>query len=251
VANLEAQRRSLGYDGFDLDWETLEPSDLPALLGLASALRAAAAPTVITLTAPVGWMNVNYDDPTWTAPLASAFDQINVMSYGMDWIGGGWVSWHFAALFGEAPSHPSSVSSTMALYANRAGIPKAQLGIGIGFYGICYQGVTAPLQSTSGAAIVASDNEMSYGHIMASYYDPAAYHWDDAAKEGYLSFATRTGPAQCNLVSYEDAASIQAKGDWVRASGYGGTILWTVQQGALSPTGANPLLAAVKAAFLP
>lgn len=37
----------------------------------------------------------------------------------------------------------------------------------------------------------------------------------------------------------------------MRDNGFGGVILWTVQQGAVSPSGPNPPLAAVKAAFLP
>lgn len=53
-------------------------------------------------------------------------------------------------------------------------------------------------------------------------------------------------PAPPALSFYLDATSGPAM-----ARELGGVILWTVQQGATSPTGPNPPLAAVKAAFLP
>ena len=68
-----------------------------------------------------------------------------------DW-GGGWLSWHHSPLFGEAPSHPTSIASTVQAYLN-AGVPRAKLGIGVGLYGLFYNNpVTGPRQAaTSGS----------------------------------------------------------------------------------------------------
>lgn len=250
VANLVALQDRLGFDGFDLYWSPLAEPDLPDLLALAAALRAAAPG--VTLTVPLAWVDSSSGGAaSWHGPLADAFDQVNVMTYGMADGWPGWVSWHSAALAGEAATHPSSVSYAVSAYAAPGvGIPKARLGIGIGFFGSCWQGVTAPLQTPTGP-VVASDNQMSYRNVMADYHPAGAYHWDAGASMGYLSFAAQTGPQGCTFISYEDADSIAAKGRWVQASGFGGTILWTVAQGATSAAGPNPLLTAVKGAFLP
>jgi chitinase len=174
---------------------------------------------------------------------------VNIMSYGRADAWSGWQSWHSAALGGETQAYPSSVSSSADSYA-AAGIPKAKIGIGIGFYGSCWNSVTGPRQSTGSGKVVASDNVMTYAHLQSSYYSAGAYHWDDAAKVGYLSFPQATGPEACNFVSYEDDASIMAKGQWVRSHGYGGTIIWSVNQGYVAASGTNPPLDSVRRAFL-
>ena len=244
VANLVAARADLGFDGYDLDWEPVQDADKPALLALTQALRAADPAALITI--PVDWAD---SGDTFYSTLAPSVDQINIMSYGMAGLWGGWDSWHFSALAGEGPSHPSSVSSRATAFA-ATGIPRSKIGIGIGFYGQCWQGVTGPRQPLTGASIVAGDGTMSYAKIMTSYWTATAYQWDAAASQGSLSFAAQTGPAGCTWVSYEDPASIQAKGAWVRANGFGGTIIWTVNQGYVAGSATNPPLDAVKAAFL-
>ena len=57
--------------------------------------------------------------------------------------------------------------------------------------------------------------------------------------------------APAGYLSYEDPRSIAAKGAWVRSTGVGGTILWTINYGYLPSSRTNPLLAAVKSSFLP
>ena len=76
---------------------------------------------------------------------------------------------------------------------------------------------------------------------------------DGTAKAGYLSFAAATGPAGCTLISYEDPASIAAKGAYVQSQGLGGAMIWTVNQGHL-PAPVNgtqdPLLKAIHTAII-
>lgn len=249
VAELVATMRRLGYDGVDLDWEPLEKADKPVILELVRALRAAAPAAVITM--PVSWLNANTDLPAdpWYGQVAASLDQLNIMSYGMAdaW---GWQSWHSSAVEGEGRLTPSSVAVSARGYA-AAGVPRAKIGLGIGFYGSCWVApVTGPRQATRGSRVVASDNEMSYARIVRDYLDPAALRWDEAARASYLSFPAPRGPKNCTFVSFEDERSIAAKGALARAQGYGGAMIWTVNQGYLAATGRNPPLEAVGAAFL-
>lgn len=48
----------------------------------------------------------------------------------------------------------------------------------------------------------------------------------------------------------EDEQSIAAKGKFVKETGVGGTILWTINYGWLPRTQTNPLMDAVKESFL-
>lgn len=245
VDNLVGTMQSLEYDGLDLDWEPISLADQPLLLALVQALRAKVPGALITM--PINFV-VGAADP-WYAQVAPYLDQMNIMSYGMADVWPGWQSWHSAALSGESSSYPSSVSSSANAFA-AVGVPKAKIGIGIGFYGSCWTGVTGPRQNIGAGRIVASDNVMTYAHINASYYSAGAYLWDDAAKAGYLSFPQAAGPEACNFVSYEDDASIAAKGQWVRSQGYGGTIIWTINEGYIAASSTNPPLDSVRRAFL-
>ena len=83
------------------------------------------------------------------------------------------------------------------------------------------------------------------------YYSDAAYRWDASAQASYLTFSSPVD-GDVRFISYESPQAIAAKGQYARDQGYGGTIVWTINQGCTNPsTGANPPLDAVKAAFLP
>ncbi len=257
VSKLVQAANDYGFDGFDLDWEPLNPADQADFLSLARDLRAA-MPRLI-LTVPVGWINANFassPDPFY-ASIAPLFDQINMMTYGMadsvDHGWSGWQSWHSSALSGQTGSTPSSVESS-ANYYLAGGVPGSRLGVGIGFYGTCWSGVTAPHQD--GGSTLASDNTISYENIMTKYYDAALRKYDGAAQAPYLSSAAAFGNMNphCTFLSYEDAQSVAAKGAYVLQNKLGGTIIWTIGEGHQSelPAGArDPLLEAVHAAFRP
>jgi chitinase len=247
VRNLVALMNSIGFDGVDVDWEPVATADQPTILQFLKDLRAAKPGLIITF--PVTWVNTNFGADAWYAQLAQQVDQLNLMSYDMAGNWGGWVSWHGAALAGEAGNHPSSVSGSVKAYVG-LGVPAAKIGIGVGAYGDCWRGVSTmyqPLDGTS-ANVVASDNTMSYANIMSQYYSASAYKWDAAASEGYLSFAAPTGPAGCTVISYDDPQSLAAKGAYVKSAGLGGAIMWTINQQFL-PSAAggqqNPLLQAI------
>lgn len=261
VRSLVKLMDELGYAGIDVDWE---PIDLPPvgndgemLLALLDELRAA-RPDII-LAVPVNWVNSNFgiseQEAAFMKQLVARVDQLNIMSYKMAGHWPTWETWHSSALSDEAPARPTSIISSVDAYLG-IGIPRGRLGIGIGFYGTCWQGVTEPRTVIDGRPDVreiASDNTMSFTNIMTDYYEPEAFRWDGRAQVPYLTFPSGAGPGHCNYISYEDAQSIAAKGRYVRQKGVGGAIIWTVNQGHLprAPAGQrDPLMQAVKSAFL-
>jgi len=250
VGQLIAKADEFGFDGLDLDWEPLEDGDRADFQALAQALRSA-RPGLI-LTVPIGWVNSNFVDPPdpWWGEIAPLFDRIDVMTYDMAGPWEGWQSWHNSALHGETGTTPSSVASSVAFYL-ASGVPAERLGVGIAFYGYCWQGVTGPHED--GGSIASGDGTMSYANIIENYYTPSVRVWDSTAFVPYLSSAAPLGDQSCNFVSYEDEQSIAEKGALVRTQHLGGTIIWTISQGHLAdrPAGQqDPLLDAVRAAFL-
>jgi chitinase len=230
VDTLIATVDALGFNGLDIDWEPIRPEDEAPLLALFRALRSARPKLLLTM--PVEWRSASYaaGSSPWLAEAATLIDRVNIMTYGMAGRWPGWLSWHSSALSGAAAQHPSSVESNVRAYLGD-GVPAAKLGIGIGFYGTCWRGVTGPRQPATSAAVVAADNTMSHARIMAAYHTGDAYRWDDEAAAPYLSFDAPTGPAGCTYVSYEDSRSIAEKAEFARAEGLGGAIIWTVAQG--------------------
>ncbi len=247
VANLVALLADYGYDGLDLDWEPVQSGDTEILTDLARRLRAAAPAALLTM--PVNPVNVNLpEDLSGYRPLAAVLDQLNLMSYGMAGAYEGWQSWHSSALMGETPTTPTSVDASVRAYL-AAGVPPAKLGVGAGFYGLCYTPpVGGPGEDLAGASIAAGDGTMSYARLLSDYGAATVHRWDAQAHVPYLSFPEATGSDGCGYVSYEDEQSLAEKGRYVRSKGLGGVIVWTVNQGYVgsAPQGQrNPLLRAL------
>lgn len=252
VANLLGIVNEYDYDGLDLDWEPVQAGDGALIQNLVRALRAA-LPVGTVLTMPVNYVNVNVpDDLSLYGQLAGDLDQLNIMSYFMAGTYPGWKSWHSSALEGQASATPTSIDSSVQAYLS-AGVPASKLGVGSGFFGLCYTPpVSAPGQELDGATIVADDGRMSYANIMATYHSAPVRKWDAVAHVPYLSFAGPTGPEGCGYVSYEDEQAVTDKGAYVRAHGLGGAIVWTINQGFIAsaqPGHRNPLLAALGTAI--
>ncbi|QSQ19979.1 chitinase [Pyxidicoccus parkwayensis] len=250
VQSLLSAMDNLGYDGLDIDWEPVEAADKPNLLALVQALRAARPGMLLTF--PIGWINTNFasDVDPWFAQLAKSLDQVNVMSYEMIGPWDGWQSWYTSALYGESGNRPTSVSSSLNGWV-AAGIPKAKLGMGIPFYGMAWRNITGPYQGfTNWSDYVGSDNSFTYKKIQ-QLSASGTYHWDAAASASYLTFNNGVEDGTVRWISYDSPQTIAAKGAYTRNNGFGGTIIWTINQGCTDPsTGANPLLDAVKSAFL-
>ncbi len=240
-----------GYDGLDIDWEPVEEADKPDLLALVQRLRQARPGMLLTF--PIGWVNNNFASDAslkWYPQLAQSLDQVNVMSYEMIGVWDGWDSWFTSALKGESGTHPTSVESSLKAWVN-AGIPKEKLGMGIPFYGLAWRHITGPRQPfTNWSDYVGGDNSFTYKKILA-LSKTGTLQWDAAAQANYVTFSTPVEDGTVRWITYDGPEAIQAKGQYAKANGYGGTIIWTINQGCTDPaTGANPLLTEVKKAFL-
>ncbi|RKH52944.1 chitinase [Corallococcus llansteffanensis] len=251
VTNLLKVMDDHGYDGLDIDWEPVEEADKPNLLALVQRLRQV-RPNML-LTFPIGWVNNNFSGDAelkWYPQLATYLDQVNIMSYEMIGVWDGWDSWFTSALTGESGTHPTSVESSLKAWVN-AGIPKAKLGMGIPFYGLAWRNITGPRQPfTNWSDYVGGDNSFTYKKIL-QLSKTGTLKWDTAAQANYVTFSTPVEDGTVRWITYDGPEAIQAKGQYAKANGYGGTIIWTINQGCTDPaTGANPLLTEVKKAFL-
>ncbi len=265
VATLLDALDTLGYDGLDLDWE--DSVNLADLVALAQALRAA-RPNIV-LSYPAGAINGNFQtvDPQM-ATLAQSLDRFNVQTYypSTAVAGSGWDSWFIAPISGVTGTTPIAIDDTLQRYMT-AGIPKAKLGMGIGFYAICYTGgITGPRQPTNGTTqqIVGGDNAYPLSAFFAAggTFDGAMAsekQRDATAKEPYLSLASAKNDAGCGAttryLSYEDEMSIMDKGAFSQANGYGGIIIWTLEEGWLPANASggrapDALMLALGTAFL-
>jgi chitinase len=114
--------------------------------------------------------------------------------------------------------------------------------------------------------VYGNDSALSYGNIVRYFEGKggAVSHWDDTAKTTWISWPDDFHPAwtdqfpgdqgpSTRFLTYEDPATVAAKGAWLRQSGYGGVIIWTINEGTQYPYGAdgyaNPLLDATRAAL--
>jgi chitinase len=250
VNNIVTLMQLYGYDGIDVDWEPLEKSDEAVVIDLATRIRAARSNAILTI--PVGIININLGaDLTNYAAIAAAYDQMNLMSYGMAGAWEGWKSWHSSPLYQQDSATPTSIDSSVKLYV-AAGVPKRKLGVGIGFYGLCYSPpVTGPDQALNGSTLVASDGAISYANILQNYYSAAARKWDSLARCPYLSFGAAKPPDGCGYISYDDEQSIAEKAAYIKANGLGGVIEWQINEGYIAGAAApNALLSAIAAELL-
>ncbi|MBI1753820.1 MAG: hypothetical protein HY014_18440 [Acidobacteria bacterium] len=269
VDNLKAIVDQYGFDGVDFDWENYNilnsGGDVIAYL---KAIKAAMPNGILTM--PVGWNNSNFNplQNSHYAEIGGLVDRINMMTYGMFWGGSGWLSWHMAPLDGAKGATPSSLVDSVKVLAS-SGISNSKIGIGFGFYGYAYQGgpdtslPSAPGQNTDQIDIIgvynSADNILSYSHLLQYCIKPDLTRWDDLPQSTYLSFPQATTLAipsssiRTRYLTYEDERSIAAKGNWARAQGLGGVIIWTISEGYLPwrTTGEkDPLMKVVKAALL-
>jgi chitinase len=250
VNNLIATMRDYGYGGLDLDWEPIDNGDQAHVTALVDALRSRLPHAVLTM--PVLWITKTFPTvPDFYGSIATKLDRVDIMSYGMAGPWDGWKSWHSSALTGAGTNTPSAVDLNMHSF-EQAGVPAAKLGVGIGFYGMCWTGVTGPRQNIAHAHEVADDNVMSWTNIRNRYLTTQNYRYDRAAQAPYLTYARPHGPQHCTFVSYEDQRSIAAKAHWAKSHGLGALIVWTINQGHLRSAAAghrDPLLAAARQNF--
>jgi GH18 family chitinase len=271
VKNLVDYMVARDYDGIDVDWEgiakdaTVEQAQLEKLiLDLRNEANAReryqASPVIITF--PGGNKNINTDTVTaHDLRVATMVDQYNIMSYGVGWFGQGWHSNTFSPLTGASAHRPVSIASTIQMFVD-AGVPREKMGLGLGFYGENYvPPFTGPDQDTDGDLGKWSVTDWKWSYALLhklGYLDRGIYAWDAATQTSYRVYPGGYTPAErpdtaSGYISYEEPATIAAKGAWALSSregeGAGGAVIWLVNYGTTDGVD-NPLLTAAAQAFL-
>lgn len=217
------------FDGIDIDWEwpvnggetsNARPDDKENFLLLMEGFRAAldtegaANGKYYELSgfAPAGGGNANAG---WTDPrLFAVVDFLNIQGYDFT---GGWapnVAGHQGNLWGGAENWGLGLDGVMAMYT-KAGADPAQLNVGMAAYGAGWKGVTngsKAWQPATGA--IGTNYYAKIRNIGKGYFDEAAgasWRWDAATGEWW---------------SLDDPKSINAKSEWIAATGFGGAMWW-------------------------
>lgn len=98
ITNLVNFTSTRGYDGIDVDWEPLDPSDANQytnfIIGLRGALNAINPRPVLTAA-----IAMPPTPPTLIASVQAQFDQINLMTYDLSGPYAGWVTWFNAPIY--------------------------------------------------------------------------------------------------------------------------------------------------------
>ncbi len=288
VANIVEAVSGGGYDGVDVNWESIEfPRDVANFRAFIRDLRTAldqrASGTRPLLTYPAGTSSsfTEYaNHAEMVAPVQDLFDQINLQTYVMAGPYPGWVTWHNSPLtaggcrFATTGAAPPSIDATVQAFV-AAGIPRGRIGIGLQLVGVDWSGgngtatgrVTRPCQAWdysrpkpdgSGQDIGAPSYAGGWTFLPAAEVmrrlTPAngyAARFDDAAGAAYLSKDEPDGAGD-HFVSYETAQSIRAKTEYLQAQGLGGVIVFEITQDYLAeqPAGdaQHPLMSAVRQA---
>ena len=210
----------------------MRAKDESRLLKLVRDLRAADPELIITI--PVNWVPssiLSVKDLSIYKEYAKYVDKMFVMSYSMAGPWPGWRSWHGGALTGDTLSTPGSVQTSLYAY-EKAGVPREQLGAGIGTYATCWEyPVRRPKQTVPSTFYSRDMHVMSMRTLMDEYYKKTYERWDSRAKVPYLSFKRKTGDMDCGYISYENENSIEDKVQYVNRNDYGGVMVWNIGTG--------------------
>ncbi|MBQ8537017.1 MAG: glycoside hydrolase family 18 protein, partial [Clostridia bacterium] len=98
------------------------------------------------------------------------------------------------------------------------GVPKEKLVLGAAAYGRCWRQVQGGGSGLGQRAGTSGNKTYTYAQLKDMMKDYEAY-WDEQAKAPYLFDGSQ-------FISYEDARSARAKGEYAKANGLMGVMLW-------------------------
>ena len=151
--------------------------------------------------------------------LNALVDQAVVMAY--DLMGFDRMTGHHAGLY---PDGMTTLSGAYAVNAYAAsGLAEAKILLGVPAYGRMWRQVSSTGDGLNARAATSGNKAVTQSAIRGYLADGYTRYWDEEAQAPYLFDGT-------NFISYDDAESIQAKGQWIRANGLLGAALWEGNQ---------------------
>lgn len=249
------------FDGLDIDWEYPRgPDDKASFVSLIRELRLAiegeakgskSSKLLLTAAVPASFeaIEAGYDVPE----ISKYLDLINVMTYDFH---GQWekVVGHNSPLYPLNSATGFQRRLTVDFSANewvRQGAPKEKLVIGMPVYGRTFT-LADPAQFDIGAPTTGGGDSGRYtGEAgFLSYYeicdflhkDNTTLVWDN---EQQVPFAYRDQ----QWVGFDDERSLKTKTKWLKSSGFGGIMVWSVDLDdfrGYCGTGKFPLLKSMK-----
>lgn len=235
--------RSHRVDGVDLDWEypgqgaggiKHRPQDKQNFTHLLAEVRRQldAASDADRRTGPTRYLltiasaDREYFDHTEMERLHVHLDWINVMAY--DFFNSLTpTTGHHAGLYPSERAAPTDRNADASIRQHlAAGIPPGKLVLGVAFYGRGFAGVQ-PQGNGVNQKYERYEGDHPFRELATGLIGRQGFerHWDERARAPYLwNAATRT------FITYDDARSIGAKADYVRAKGLGGMMFWELSQ---------------------
>lgn len=224
--------KNMGFDGVDIDWEPVAKESYEDIVNLCAEIKNQWSECILYF--PCQWPNSNYQKApefeSFLSKLHIYCEKINVMSYAMFSIGGGWNIHHSSATRKSNSAQPTSVEYCIETLV-ALGIPQTKIGIGIGAFGHAVKGASSPSQSWDGCTFVAGDPSMSYDLIKTKYLNKMSLKTDPVCYSDYLTSENLVGDTwPCNYISYETPRSVAAKSNFCRSKGVNSFIVWTLNQ---------------------
>lgn len=224
--------KKFGFKGVDIDWEPVAESSYFDITKLFEEIRKQWPQCYLTF--PCQWPNKNYQNETnfelFIKDIHKLCDKINVMSYAMVNVGGGWNAHHSSAIKKtNVTGNPSSIEYSIEIL-KKMGVPDSKIGVGIGAFGVPALGVTNPQQSSDKMQIIGGDPEFSFDFIEKNYKNQMVENYDAENGAVYLNSVSPVGIKPCNYISYETPQSVKEKFEFCKLQNVNSFIIWTLNQ---------------------
>lgn len=232
------------FDGIDVDWEYPDADHAADFYALMEEFRRQmdtpatggtnAGQPRYTLSIASGASHKNIDPIDWKR-VARSVDQVGVMTYDFQ---GPWShDTGFVAPLQSNDAAADTVASVIDAYL-AAGVPSRQLLLGVPFYAYQWHNVKAGAHNglySKGDPIRGNLNQSTATALLAASPDAKLYR-DPVSQAPWIYDGD-------NFLTFEDAASLQAKASFSRARMLGGIMIWELS----GDTADSQLLHAMKA----